>query len=148
MNIGLNENGGVKLGTKEGNINLNAKDKSGNLSVGTGQNAINLNKVAKVGCSSAMTEIQFEGLKKNITSESSDSTKLIAAKKMLTTYNCFETSQIKEVMNLFTEDKPKLEFAKNAYPFTHDLSNYGHLKDSFKKEESKDELQKYIKDMK
>jgi hypothetical protein len=150
LNIGLNEKGAIKLGTKEGDVNLNAKDQSGNLSLGHGDDAINLNKVAKVpkvGCSGPISDVQFETLKKQISSQTSDITKLTAANALIES-NCFMTSHIEQLMKLFSTDKSKLEVAKNSYSHTNDLSNYHRTKDVLYEDESKKELSKFIREQK
>jgi len=147
INIGLNENGKINIGTKEGNVNVNAKNPSGSVTVGQGPNSVTLNKAAKVGCNGPMNTLQFEGIKGKISSQTSESSKLIAAKSLLES-NCYTTTQVKEVMKMFTDDSTKLDYAKNAYLHTNDLNNYKELKEEFKKEENKDEFLKYVKSMK
>jgi hypothetical protein len=147
LNIGLNDKGGIKVGTKDGDINLNSKDKSGNIVIDDGKDGIIINKVAKIGCASPMSSTEFEVIKKNISSQSSDTNKVMVANALLDN-NCFMTSQVKEIMQQFPDDKSKLEFAKNAYPHTNDLGNYYQLKSTFKEEENKKELQKFISSQK
>jgi hypothetical protein len=147
FNIGLNENGKINIGTKEGNLNVNAKNPSGNVTLGQGPNSITLNKAAKVGCNGPMNTLQFEGIKSKITTQTTEASKLIAAKSLLES-NCYTTSQVKEVMNMFSEDSNKLDYAKNAYLHTNDLNNYKELKEEFKKDENKEAFLKYVKSMK
>jgi hypothetical protein len=145
--IGVNENGGVSLGGNLGNVNLNKNDKSGNLSIGKGTDAIVLHKVAKAGCSSPMTPLDFEALQKKIAKQTTDTTNLETAKALLDG-SCLKTSQVKEVMQTLKHDETKLDYAKHAYSHTSDLNNYYQLKSELVADSKKEELQKFIKDSK
>lgn len=150
VNVGINENGGLKLGTKDGNINMNTKDKSGDLVIGgNGTNGgIVLHKAAaKTNCPTAMNGNDFEAIKKNVSSQTSEETKLTTATTLLAG-NCFSTSHVKQIMQLFKEDNSKLEFAKSAYSHTNDISNYGQVKDVLTTDEKKKELQTYLHNQK
>lgn len=146
VNVGMNQNGGVTIGTKEGNVNLNTKTNSGGVTITEFGQTITLNKGAKTGCSNPMNELQFEKIKNSVSTQTSDSTKLIAAKAYLTG-NCFKTYQIKELDTLFTGDEAKLDFVKNAYVHTYDLNNYHELKSTFQKDATKEEFHAYVHKM-
>ncbi|HNQ83646.1 MAG TPA: DUF4476 domain-containing protein, partial [Bacteroidales bacterium] len=53
--------------------------------------------------------------------------------------------QVKEIMKLFSFEESRLEFAKYAYGYTYDLSNFYIVNDAFSFESSIDELNKYIR---
>lgn len=147
LTIGMNENGGIKLGTKEGSVNVNTRDKSGNVTIDDGANGVTLNKAAKVGCATALSIDSFESIKNSISNQTSDSTKLLTANVLLEN-SCFLSSQVKELVQLFSEDTSKLELAKKAYSHTHDLNNFYQVKSALGNEDNKKELQKFINDRK
>jgi hypothetical protein len=59
--------------------------------------------------------------------------------------NYFNTSQLRQLLQLFSVDKDKLELAKLAYRNTIDQRNYYTLNDVFSFQSSKDELEEYIR---
>jgi hypothetical protein len=133
VGVGLNSNGGVTLKTREGNINLGPHNETTAV-INVLGNAINLHKAPeKIGCKSPMLETQFEIARKDLTVDSTDSGRLKAANQIIQN-NCMLTSQVKEIMGVFSSDQTKLEFAMSAYNHTSDLHNYHLLKDSFKSE--------------
>ncbi|MGD0710851.1 MAG: DUF4476 domain-containing protein [Bacteroidales bacterium] len=96
-----------------------------------------------VGCPYPMSRENFESLKKTISSKSFEESKLDIAKQVLTT-NCLLSSQVREIMKLFSFEDSKLTFAKYAYGHTFDIGNYFKVNDAFSFESSIDELNKYI----
>jgi hypothetical protein len=141
--IGVGSNG-VKIGGKNINVKLDEKNKTANSSINVLGNDITMNKSLKTGCESPMASLDFAESKKTIVSQASDSTKMIAAEKVINA-NCLLTAQVKEIMVLFTKDITRLHFAKEAYSHTSDLSNYNDLEDTFTSEEGKKDLKDFIK---
>ncbi|HXA03119.1 MAG TPA: DUF4476 domain-containing protein [Cytophagaceae bacterium] len=138
---------GIKIGGKGVNLNLNEKTKTASSSVNVLGNTISMNKSFKIGCKSPMSGLDFDESKKTVVSQTTDSTRMIAAEKVINA-NCMLTAQVKEIMQLFTTDLTKLHFAKKAYSHTSDLSNYGQLDDTFTSEEGKKDLHNFIKNPK
>jgi hypothetical protein len=129
---------------------MNTKDKSGNVVIGgNGTNdGIVLHKAAaKTNCPTAMNGNEFETIKKSVTDQTTEENKLTTATSLLEG-KCYSTSHVKQIMQLFKEEKSKLDFAKSAYPHTNDISNYGQVKDLLTTEEKKKELQTYLHNQK
>jgi hypothetical protein len=138
---------GIKIGGKGVNLNLDEKNKTASSSVNILGNNIAMNKSLKTGCKSPMSGLDFDESKKGVVSQTTDSTRMIAAVKIINA-NCMLTAQVKEIMELFKTDLTKLHFAKKAYSHTSDLSNYGQLDDTFTSEEGKKDLHNFIKNPK
>ena len=60
--------------------------------------------------------------------------------------NYFTTSQVRQVLQLFSSENDKLELAKLAYRNTIDQRYFYQLYDVFSFQSTKDELDRYIKD--
>ncbi|MBS1764157.1 MAG: DUF4476 domain-containing protein, partial [Bacteroidetes bacterium] len=95
------------------------------------------------GCPAPMAPQDFESLKQSISSKSFEDSKMTIAKQVLQN-NCLLTSQVKQIMGLFTYEQSKLDFAKYAYGYTYDIGNYFKVNDMFTFESSIDELNQYI----
>lgn len=96
-----------------------------------------------IGCHYPMSPADFNRAKGSISSQSFEDSKLTIAKQIATN-NCMLSDQVKEIMNIFTFEETKLEFAKFAYGRTHDLGNYYIVNDAFTFSTSIDELNSYI----
>jgi hypothetical protein len=96
-----------------------------------------------VGCPYPMTPGDFEAAKGTISSKSFDDSKLTIAKQIIAT-NCLLSSQVRELMQLFSFEDSKLDLAKYAYGYTYDIGNYFKVNDAFTFESSIDELNTYI----
>ena len=97
-----------------------------------------------IGCESPMDDIAFEAVKGNINSKSFSDSKMRIAKQVARS-NCLFTKQIRDIMNLFSFETDKLEFAKFAYDFTYDQGNYYKVNDAFSFENTISELDKFLK---
>jgi hypothetical protein len=97
-----------------------------------------------VGCPYPMTELDFRDVKASISSKSFEDSKLTIAKEVISA-TCMFASEVKEIMELFTYESTRLEFAKFAYAYTFDLGNYYKVNSAFQFESSIDELNKYLK---
>jgi len=95
------------------------------------------------GCPRPMAPADFEQAKASIRSKNFEDSKLTIAKQIIQT-NCLLSSQVKEIMLLFSFEDTRLDFAKYAYAYTLDLRNYYKLNDAFTFESSIDELNRYI----
>lgn len=96
-----------------------------------------------VGCPYPMTPGDFEAAKGTISSKSFDDSKLTIAKQIIAT-NCLLSSQVRELMLLFSFEDTKLQLAKYAYGYTYDIGNYFKVNDAFTFESTIDELNTYI----
>jgi len=95
------------------------------------------------GCPRPMAPGDFEQAKASISSKNFEDSKLTIAKQIIQS-NCLLSSQVKEIMLIFSFEDTRLDFAKFAYAYTLDLGNYYKVNDAFTFELSIDELNKYI----
>ncbi len=96
-----------------------------------------------VGCPHPMTPGDFGNVKTSIKSKSFDESRLTIAKQVINN-NCLLSSQVKEIMLLFSFEDTRLDLAKYAYGYTYDIGNYYQLNDAFTFESSIDELNDHI----
>ncbi|NVO03177.1 MAG: DUF4476 domain-containing protein [Bacteroidetes bacterium] len=150
VNINMNVNANM------GNANTTTSTYSSTTTTTTSSN-VNNNQVANnnqpvyvlqgyngpVGCPYPMSESDFNGVKNSISSKSFEDSKLTIAKQVISS-NCLLSSQVKEIMMLFSFEDSRLDLAKYAYGYTFDIGNYYKLNDAFKFESSIDELNAYI----
>ncbi|MDZ4823376.1 MAG: DUF4476 domain-containing protein [Flavobacteriales bacterium] len=94
-------------------------------------------------CASAMSQANFDSAKNSIGSKGFDETKLSQA-KTITKANCLKAAQIKEICELFGFEETKLAYAKYAYDYCFDQSNYYIVNDVFGFSSSTEELNEYI----
>lgn len=99
------------------------------------------------GCPRPMSPGDFESAKGTISSKSFEDSKLTIAKQIIQT-NCLLSTQVREIMLMFSFEDTRLNFAKYAYAFTLDLGNYYKVNDAFTFESSIDELNRYIQGFK
>ncbi|MCX6248181.1 MAG: DUF4476 domain-containing protein [Bacteroidetes bacterium] len=97
----------------------------------------------EIGCPYPMTDLDFTNVKQTIASKSFEDSKLSIAKQV-TGANCLFASEVKEIMELFSFEASRLEFAKYAYRYTFDTGNYYKVNEAFQFESSIEELNKYI----
>lgn len=97
----------------------------------------------KVGCPVPMSRGDFDSFKSSVSSKSFEDSKMTMAKQVLNN-NCLTSSQVREVMGLFSFEQTKLDFAKYAYGHTYDIGNYYKVNDAFGFESSIDDLNQYI----
>jgi hypothetical protein len=90
-----------------------------------------------------MPRPDFEQALQSIRSKNFEDSKFTLAKQIIST-NCLLSSQVKEIMLLFSFEDTRLDFAKYAFSYTLDLGNYFKVNDAFKFESSIDELNTYI----
>lgn len=95
------------------------------------------------GCVNPMGSSDFADAKKSISSKSFEDSKITMAKQVIKA-NCLSTTQVKEIMMLFSFEDTKLDLAKFAYDRTTDPNNYYKLNDAFTFESSIEELDKYV----
>ncbi|TND01737.1 MAG: hypothetical protein FD123_4223 [Bacteroidetes bacterium] len=96
------------------------------------------------GCMYPMSSSDFAKAKTSVQSKSFEDSKLTVAKQIMNS-NCLSTSQVKDIMGLFSFEETKLDWAKFAYKKTTDPNNYFQLNDGFTFESSITELDNYIK---
>jgi len=94
-------------------------------------------------CTYPMSSTDFTSAYNSINEKSFDDTKLTVAKQVISA-NCLKTSQVKQIMLLFSFEDTRLDLAKFAYGQTYDPNNYYQLNDAFTFSSSTDELNTYI----
>lgn len=97
-----------------------------------------------IGCDYPITQMDFDGIKNSIAAKSFEDSKVKLAKQALRD-RCLLTSQVVQILNLFTFESSKLDFAKYAHAYTYDIGNYYKVNDVFTFESSIDELDEYIR---
>ena len=97
------------------------------------------------GNGNVIRDRDFTAAKEQIKKEWFENTRLTIAKQIIDANN-FRSSQVKEIVNLFTFENNKLEIAKYAYRKTVDKQNYFQVNDAFTFSSSKDELARFIRD--
>jgi len=91
-----------------------------------------------------MSPEDFASAKASISSKSFEDSKLTLAKQIAAS-NHLTSKQVKEIMQLFSFEDSKLDFAKYAYKYVYDPNNYYIVNDAFKFSSSIDELNEFIK---
>ena len=94
---------------------------------------------ASMNCKEPVTETLFNDIYVNIIKEKHEHDKATLAKKYVQK-NCFSSSQMKKIVELFSHDREKMELAKTAYPVITDKENYKLLADCFMFSENKNEF--------
>jgi hypothetical protein len=97
----------------------------------------------RIGCDYPMSADRFSQAKESISSKDFEDTKLTVAKQVMNS-NCLLSSQVKEIMKLFSFESTRLDFAKVAFSHTYDIDNYYLLNDAFDFESSVTELNNHI----
>jgi hypothetical protein len=94
-------------------------------------------------CSVPMAAGDFTNAKNSIQKQSFADSKMKTAQQ-ITRNNCLSTSQVIEIVEMFSFETQKLEFAKFAYDFTTDTKNYFMINDVFSFSSSSDDLNKFL----
>jgi len=95
------------------------------------------------GYDRAVSHNEFQSMKQTLRRENFENTRLTLAKQMIDR-NSFESAQVKEMMQMFSFESNRLEIAKYAYRNTVDKNSFYTVYDAFSFNSSKDELSRYI----
>lgn len=96
-----------------------------------------------VGCPVPMSQNDYNSAQNSIKSKSFEDSRLTIAKQIINS-NCLTSTQVRGLLDLFTFEDTKLDFAKYAFTRTYDVNNYYKVNDAFEFESSIDELDAYI----
>ncbi len=167
---GVNVNMGVSMNEQGGNINMNVSGlESGSTttqsttsvtqtkttSTTTSANAPAIEPVPEpapvylpgysgpVGCPSPVSPKEFNDLKRSINRKTFEDSKMTIARQVVGNA-CLFSSQVRELMLLFTFEESRLDLARFAYTRTYDTGNYYKVNDAFSFESSIAELNDYI----
>ena len=99
--------------------------------------------VEEVACR-PMERNSFDAALSSIENQSFSDTQLSQAKQIASSNKCLTASQIKAIVNLFSFEDAKLDFAKFAYKYCFDQNNYWQINDAFNYSSSTEELNEYI----
>lgn len=99
--------------------------------------------VAAVPPCNMMDASNFASARGSIESKSFEDSKLTLAKQ-ITKNNCLSAAQVKSIMELFSFEDTKLDYAKYAYPFCYEPNNYYQVNDAFDFESSIEDLDRHI----
>ena len=94
-------------------------------------------------CDTPMSHSAFMPALQLIEDKTFDDSKLTIA-QMIADANCLLSTQVKQIMELFTYEANRLEFAKYAWHRTYDKGNFFLVNSAFEFEISIDELNEYI----
>ncbi|MFY7860914.1 MAG: DUF4476 domain-containing protein, partial [Chitinophagales bacterium] len=95
------------------------------------------------GCTLPMSSSDFEKGKSSITKQSFAESQIKTAKQM-TKANCLSVKQIRSIMDIFSFEEYKLEYAKYAYEFCTEKKNYYQLTEAFTFSSSSDSLNEFL----
>jgi hypothetical protein len=95
------------------------------------------------GCVTPMSSADFSRAKNSVQNQSFSESRMKTARQF-TRANCLSVNQIREIMDLFSFDDDRLEYAKFAYDFCTDKRNYFQLSDGFKFSSSSDSLNDFL----
>lgn len=91
-----------------------------------------------------LSNSDFDAFMSQVNNQRFENTKLDMAEQLLT-FNCLKTSQLKTILQAFSFENTKLDFAKSAYLKTIDQNRYFTINDVFTFSSSISELNEYIK---
>ena len=144
MDQNINQN--LNIGGKKGAIKVNP---NGTMSVGPGNGAmsINIKKHPKANCPNPVTKEEFAAFKENMSKQTTEEDKQLIGNSFIDN-NCLLSSQVKEAMTLFKNERSQIDFAKKSYSATKDYEKFSITVDGVVSKSGKDELTKYIEDNK
>lgn len=99
--------------------------------------------VSNYGCSTAMSSVNYDKMKKSVEDKPFSDTKMSTA-KLATKNNCLSVSQIKGICALFNMDDEKLTYAKYAYDYCVDKGNYYQVSEAFTFSGTTDEFNSFL----
>ena len=126
--------------TETSNVSI---DQSSNVNVETTDNQVAEVSNTTGNCGFPTSDTEFEGISSAISDNTFEDSKLSIAQE-ITENKCLTSTQIKKVMELFTYEETKLDFAKFAYPYCFDPDNYFQVYSAFTFESSIGELKNHI----
>jgi hypothetical protein len=92
-----------------------------------------------------MSDANFSQAKETLRKEWFENTRVSTAKQLIDR-NYFTSRQVKDLMLLFTFENNRLDFAKYAYSKVVDKGNYFTVNDALSMPNSKEELNRFIRE--
>lgn len=99
--------------------------------------------IGRVGCENISADDAFWALEQNLNKQSFESDKISLHKRQLSAY-CISTAQLSRVLKMFVHESNKIDAAKFALAYIHDLDNYPNLSEEFGFQSSQQELLNYF----
>ena len=150
VNVNINDdafNTGGNVQTTTKTTVTTTSSQSGNFNTNTNQTTaqqpLSIREEPKQGCFQAASSTDFNNGVNSIKKQSFTDSQMKVA-KTFTRNNCLSVNQIKKVMEIFSFEDSKLEYAKFAYDFCVDKNNYFQLSDAFKFSSSSDDLNDFL----
>jgi hypothetical protein len=97
----------------------------------------------RVGCENLTTDATFWNLEQNLNKQSFESDKISLLKQQLSAY-CISAAQLSRVLKMFVHESNKIDAAKFALAYVHDLDNFPNLSGEFGFKSSQQELLNYF----
>jgi hypothetical protein len=97
----------------------------------------------RVGCENIISDEAFWALEQNLNKQSFESDKISLLKQQLSAY-CISTAQLSRVLKMFVHESNKIDAAKFALAYVHDLDNFPNLSGEFGFKSSQQELLNYF----
>lgn len=116
---------------------------SSNNNVGFGQETVYVEELAPCG---PMDYSSYNTARESISDIAFSDTQLSQAKNIVSV-NCMDVVQLKGIAEIFAFEDDKLEFAKYAYSYCYDQSNYWQMNDVFNFDDSKQKLNSFTQSM-
>jgi hypothetical protein len=99
--------------------------------------------VGPKGCPNALTDAEFDKVKKGLAMETDKDAKMMLAKKTIPGH-CFLALQAKELMGYLDTDDERLEFAKVVYAHIYDQAHYPVLSGAFTDKSYAEKYREYV----
>lgn len=133
------------MGGANMNVNMNVTETGMNTNVGAQTTEVYVmpGYNGRNGCNWPMDDNMMRNAINSISSKSFEDSKKTVAMQIVKS-KCITVNQLKQILNQFTYEDTKLEFAKFAFDYTFDIDNYFMVNDVFTFESSIDELNEYI----
>jgi len=147
VSIGMNitgMDGGASMNSTTSTTVTQTTTYSGSSSISESSSGVQETAVpVKTGCNAAMSPGSFSKMKQSIESKPFSDTKMSTA-KVATKNACLSTDQVKDICKLFSMDEDKLTYAKYAYNYCVDKSNFYQVSEVFSFSSTADELNKFL----
>ncbi len=101
--------------------------------------------ISSGGCDAPMPSGEFNSALGSMDTKSFEDSKMTLAKQF-TKANCLSAEQVKRVMQKFTYEESKLDYAKFAYEFCLNQNSYYKVNDAFEFELTIDELNEFLEE--
>jgi hypothetical protein len=101
------------------------------------------NSSSATQCTEPTSAADFNSIKSSIEKQSFANTRFTVAQQM-TKNSCLTTAQVIEIMNLFSFENQKIDFAKFAYDYTSDKKNFFNVSEAFTFSASIEELSRFL----